>query len=128
MALAALDRCVTLGFSRFDAALGESQTLVHGTWRSADVMRRWLIGLPRRGELGRHLRGAAMSDGCAAPARLTWRRALPIIALTLAGFALTLRIFYPGVMTYDAWYVHADIAEGPGRRLAVAADDRAVGA
>ena len=46
VALAALDRCITLGFSRFDAALGESQTLVHGTWRSPDVIRRWLIDLP----------------------------------------------------------------------------------
>jgi hypothetical protein len=46
VALAALDRCVTLGFSGFDAALGESQTLVHGTWRSPDVIRRWLIDLP----------------------------------------------------------------------------------
>ncbi len=46
VALAALERCVTLGFSRFDAALGESQTLLHGTWRSADVIRRWLIALP----------------------------------------------------------------------------------
>lgn len=44
--------------------------------------------------------------------RLTWRRALSVVALTLAGFALTLRVFYPGVMTYDAWYVHADIATG----------------
>jgi FkbM family methyltransferase len=46
VALAALDRCVTLGFARFDAALGESQTLVHGMWRSPDVIRRWLIDLP----------------------------------------------------------------------------------
>jgi FkbM family methyltransferase len=52
VALAALDRCVTLGFSRFDAALGESQTLVHGTWRSADVIRRWLIGLPDEANSG----------------------------------------------------------------------------
>ncbi len=52
-----------------------------------------------------------MTDA-AVPARPSWRRALPIIVLTLAGFALTLRVFYPGVMTYDAWYVHADIAKG----------------
>lgn len=45
--------------------------------------------------------------------RLSWRRALPIVALTLAGFALTLRIFYPGIMTYDAWYVHSYIANPP---------------
>jgi FkbM family methyltransferase len=46
VAQAALDRCAALGFTGFDAALGESQTLVHGTWRSADAMRRWLAGLP----------------------------------------------------------------------------------
>jgi FkbM family methyltransferase len=52
VALAALDRCVTLGFARFDAALGESQTLVHGAWRSADVIRRWLIDLPAEANSG----------------------------------------------------------------------------
>ena len=46
VAQAALDRCVALGFTGFDAALGESQALVHGAWRSADAMRRWLAGLP----------------------------------------------------------------------------------
>ena len=46
VAQAALDRCVALGFTGFDAALGESQTLVLGAWRSADAMRRWLAGLP----------------------------------------------------------------------------------
>ena len=46
VAQAALDRCIALGFTGFDAALGESQALVHGTWRSADAMRRWLAGLP----------------------------------------------------------------------------------
>ena len=46
VAFAALERCVALGFERFDAALGESQTLVHGAWRPADEMRRWLADLP----------------------------------------------------------------------------------
>jgi hypothetical protein len=54
-----------------------------------------------------------MKDLSGASKRLTWRRAQPIVALTLAGFALTLRIFYPGVMTYDAMYVHSYIANGP---------------
>jgi len=44
---------------------------------------------------------------------MSWRRALPVIALTFLGFALSLRIFYPGVMTYDARYVHAYIANPP---------------
>jgi hypothetical protein len=46
VALAGLDRCVALGLTRFDAALGESQTLVHGAWQSADAIRAWLTGLP----------------------------------------------------------------------------------
>jgi len=43
---------------------------------------------------------------------LSWRRALPVVALTVAGFALTLRVFYPGVMTWDATYVYSYIAAG----------------
>lgn len=46
VAHAALDHCVALGYSGFDAALGESQTLVHGAWQPADAIRRWLDGLP----------------------------------------------------------------------------------
>ena len=46
VALAAIDRCVVLGLRRFDAALGESQRLIHGHWRTADELRRWLLELP----------------------------------------------------------------------------------
>jgi hypothetical protein len=35
-----------------------------------------------------------------------------VAALLAAGYALTLWIFYPGVMTYDAKFVHEDIAKG----------------
>ena len=52
VAHAALDRCVALGFSGFDAALGESQTLVHGAWQPADAIRRWLDGLPNAANSG----------------------------------------------------------------------------
>jgi FkbM family methyltransferase len=52
VALAALERCVALGFTGFDAALGESQTLVHGAWRSADDIRRWLLDLPAAANSG----------------------------------------------------------------------------
>ena len=45
VAFAALERCAALGFDRFDAALGESQTLVHGAWRPADEIRHWLADL-----------------------------------------------------------------------------------
>jgi FkbM family methyltransferase len=46
VALAAVERCAELGYARFDAALGESQTLVHGAWRSATDIARWLAELP----------------------------------------------------------------------------------
>jgi hypothetical protein len=46
VAHAAIERCVALGFRDFDAALGESQSLVHGDWQSAETIRRWLIELP----------------------------------------------------------------------------------
>ena len=46
VALAAIERCVALGLTRFDAALGETHTFVHDAWRSADEMRRWLAELP----------------------------------------------------------------------------------
>jgi FkbM family methyltransferase len=52
VAHAALDRCAALGFSGFDAALGETQTLMHGAWRSADDIRRWLDGLPAEANSG----------------------------------------------------------------------------
>ncbi|MEZ5788094.1 MAG: hypothetical protein R3D62_16845 [Xanthobacteraceae bacterium] len=45
--------------------------------------------------------------------RNAWRYAgLPSILLAISGFALTLFVFWPGVMTYDALYVYNAIAEG----------------
>ena len=35
-----------LGYLRYNAALGESQTLVHDDWQSADAIVRWLDALP----------------------------------------------------------------------------------
>jgi hypothetical protein len=40
------------------------------------------------------------------------RTALLIAAMTAAGFSLTLYVFYPGVMTFDALYVYKDMANG----------------
>jgi hypothetical protein len=41
------------------------------------------------------------------------RLTMPLIATQcLAGFALTVWIFYPGIETYDARYIYADIAKG----------------
>jgi hypothetical protein len=39
-----------------------------------------------------------------------WPSRLAVIALILAGYGLTLLVFYPGVMTFDAKYVYEDIA------------------
>src|ERR1700686_624053 len=41
-----------------------------------------------------------------------WPTSLLITLLVVAGFGLTLFVFYPGVMTYDARYVYNAIAEG----------------
>ena len=46
VALAALERCRTLGYAHFNAALGESQTLVHPQWQDTDRIARWLVALP----------------------------------------------------------------------------------
>ena len=46
VALAALRRCQALGFLRYNAAIGESQALVHEHWQNADEIVRWLTALP----------------------------------------------------------------------------------
>ena len=43
---AALLRCAALGFTQFNAALGESQQFVHADWLAADQMERWIAALP----------------------------------------------------------------------------------
>jgi FkbM family methyltransferase len=50
VARACIDRCVALGFARFNAALGESQEL--GEWRSAGEIARWLDELPHAANSG----------------------------------------------------------------------------
>jgi FkbM family methyltransferase len=44
VAVACIARCAALGYARFNAALGESQTL--GEWRSAKEISAWLDALP----------------------------------------------------------------------------------
>jgi FkbM family methyltransferase len=46
VAAAAIERCAALGYTRYNAALGESQTLVHAEWQSAHDIARWLAALP----------------------------------------------------------------------------------
>jgi FkbM family methyltransferase len=50
VAQSCLARCVALGFSRFNAAIGESQEL--GEWRSAADIARWLDALPHAANSG----------------------------------------------------------------------------
>jgi len=52
VALACLQRCQTLGFARYNAALGESQTLVREAWQSADGIADWLAALPMEANSG----------------------------------------------------------------------------
>jgi FkbM family methyltransferase len=52
VALAALDRCAGLGFTRFNASLGESHVFMHADWRSAEEIRRWLEALPHEANSG----------------------------------------------------------------------------
>ena len=42
---------------------------------------------------------------------MSGRHVLAVCALILAGYGLTLLVFYPGVMTYDAKYVFEDITK-----------------
>jgi FkbM family methyltransferase len=50
VARACLGRCATLGFARYNAAIGESQEL--GAWRSAEEIARWLSELPHAANSG----------------------------------------------------------------------------
>ncbi|MFD2181572.1 FkbM family methyltransferase [Rhodoplanes azumiensis] len=52
VALAALDRCVALGYDKFEASLGESHRFEHGAWRSAEEIRSWILGLPHAANSG----------------------------------------------------------------------------
>ena len=46
VALACIERCMELGYVRFNAALGESQTFVNADWVDGEAIARWLAGLP----------------------------------------------------------------------------------
>jgi FkbM family methyltransferase len=51
VALACIERCSALGYTRFNAAVGETQTLV-GEWIGAADVARWLIELPQAANSG----------------------------------------------------------------------------
>jgi FkbM family methyltransferase len=50
--LSCIERCVVLGFNRFNAALGEGQTLAHDDWLTRDEIARWLNALPHEANSG----------------------------------------------------------------------------
>ena len=52
VARACVARCQALGYLRYNAALGESQTLVHDDWQSAETIARWLDALPMEANSG----------------------------------------------------------------------------
>lgn len=51
VALACIERCSAIGYTRFNAALGESQALV-GEWMDASAAADWLIALPQSANSG----------------------------------------------------------------------------
>jgi FkbM family methyltransferase len=52
IAIACIERCIALGYARFNAALGESQTFVHADWVGGEDMIHWLAGLPHAANSG----------------------------------------------------------------------------
>lgn len=52
VARACIVRCVELGYTRFNAALGESQQFVHPDWLDADALTHWLDALPPEANSG----------------------------------------------------------------------------
>jgi FkbM family methyltransferase len=52
VALACVERCLALGLTRFNAALGESQSLVHAGWIGGGEITRWLAELPQEANSG----------------------------------------------------------------------------
>jgi FkbM family methyltransferase len=52
VALACIERCIALGYTRFNAALGESQTFVNPDWVDGEQIARWLTGLPHAANSG----------------------------------------------------------------------------
>jgi FkbM family methyltransferase len=52
VARACVARCEKLGYVRYNAALGESQTMVHDDWQDAEAIMRWLDGLPMSANSG----------------------------------------------------------------------------
>jgi FkbM family methyltransferase len=52
VAAACIERCVELGYTRYNAALGESHILVHRDWVNAEEIAAWLRALPQNANSG----------------------------------------------------------------------------
>jgi len=52
VALACVERCIALGFENFNAALGESQMLVHSDWVAGADIAAWIAELPHSANSG----------------------------------------------------------------------------
>jgi FkbM family methyltransferase len=52
VALASIERCMELGFTRFNAALGEGQKFAHADWIAGKAVARWLSELPHAANSG----------------------------------------------------------------------------
>jgi len=52
IARACVERCMALGYARFNAALGESQTLAHADWIDGGAIAHWLDELPQAANSG----------------------------------------------------------------------------
>jgi FkbM family methyltransferase len=52
VAIACIERCLALGYRRFNAALGETQKLVSDAWMDGDEMADWITRLPHAANSG----------------------------------------------------------------------------
>jgi hypothetical protein len=52
LAAECIARCAELGYSQFNAVLGESLSFAHGNHRSADDIRGWIASLPAEANSG----------------------------------------------------------------------------
>lgn len=52
LAAAGIERCTALGYRLYNAALGESQALVHAEWQEAQAIAGWLAALPMEANSG----------------------------------------------------------------------------
>jgi hypothetical protein len=58
---ACIERCVELGYTRYNAMLGESHALVHQGWLAANEIAAWLRALPHSANSG------DITPGCPSP-------------------------------------------------------------